>query len=382
MIELSDDVRRRFDRRRKQAEREFNREVESVRLRKEEDVEAYLSNTLKSYEIATEVTRRASLKFFGSLLFFWLGELSAQQEPVDELRQAVNRFVVVIRKQVLESMWPNPPGPTHQRKWEEQEFDRALIKWLAARRQWRDYEVKILRELTPPAPADDLPGEADPLKYFLNWPLEGLSAKARRSISSDLLGIHAARLEGTRDCAECCRRAYDLIAEEFDRAGLLREVLLRESIPEMIADASGGGDWSLEPMGRAEPTGIFNVRFGSQFYPPWRVETILESLEGRRSYWNGRLMLKASLSSEPGSGPGRRPQSDAHKRVASKVASFENDWKSPEKLARLAKWMDSEGIPLDKRLRSRGVDSWVEKLEADPVNFIKAIDYRQRRAKK
>jgi len=93
-------------------------------------------------------------------------------------------------------------------------------------------------------------------------------------------------------------------------------------------------------------------------------------------------MLKPSLSSEPGSGPGRRPQSDAHKRVASKVASFENDWKSPEKLARLAKWMDSEGIPLDKRLRSRGVDSWVEKLEADPVNFIKAIDYRQRRAKK
>ena len=49
MIELSDDVRRRFDRRRKQAEREFNREVESVRLRKEEDVEAYLSNPLKSW---------------------------------------------------------------------------------------------------------------------------------------------------------------------------------------------------------------------------------------------------------------------------------------------------------------------------------------------
>ena len=191
--------------------------------------------------------------------------------------------------------------------------------------------------------------------YLSNWPLESLSAKAQRAIKSGLLGIHAARLEGTSDHAECCRRAYDLIAGEFDQAGILGEEILREKLPEMIADASSGAGWPSEPLGSVEPTGIFNVHFGSQFYPPWRVETLLESLEGRRCYWRGRLMLTPGSYSEGGSRRGRWPQSDAHKQVALKVASMGNAWKKPENLDRLAKWMDSQRVPLDKRQRSKGV---------------------------
>ena len=383
MIELSDDGRRRFDRRSKRAEREFNRAVESARKTGAEALGTDFSNSSEYFEIVDESTRRASLKYFGSLLFFCLGELTAQSLPVEDLQQTVNKFVVLIRKQVIESMWPNPSIPTpNQRERKEQEFDRALIKWLEARRDWREYEAKILRELTAPEVSDDLTREATPLMYFLNWPLEDLPAGARRAIRSGLLAIHATRLEGTIDYTECCRQAYDLVAGEFNRAGLLRDALLRQSIAEMIADASGGGGWSSEPMGRGEPTGIVNVRFGSQFYPPWWVETILKSLEGRKSHWNGHLMLNPSSSPEKGMGRGRRPQSDAHKWVASKVASLGNDWKNTENLARLAKWMDSEGIPLDKRLRSKGGDSWVDKHEDDLVNFVKAIEYRLQRAKK
>jgi hypothetical protein len=197
-----------------------------------------------------------------------------------------------------------------------------------------------------------------------------------------LLEIHGARLDGTNDYVECCRRTYDLIAGKFDGAGLLSEEALQRSIPETVADASAGGGWSAKPIGRTEPTAIFNVRFGSQFYPPWRVEAFLESLKGRISHWSGRLELNPSSSIESGSGRGRRPQSEEHKRVASKVASLGNDWKNLENPARLAKWMDSEGIHIDKRSRDGGYDTWAEKCQFDPVNFVKAIEYRLSRARK
>jgi hypothetical protein len=78
-------------------------------------------------------------------------------------------------------------------------IDRALIKWLEANRDWLEYEAKILRELTAPAVRNDLAGEPDPLKYFLNWPLDGLLADARGALRSGLLVVHGARLGGTMD---------------------------------------------------------------------------------------------------------------------------------------------------------------------------------------
>jgi hypothetical protein len=117
---------------------------------------------------STKSTRRASLRYFGSLLLFWLDELTSQQGPVDELRQTVNKFVVLIRKDVVESKWPPSPTPDWQER-KEQEFDGALIKWLEARKKWREYEARILPELAAPAVLRGSTGETStPLMYFLN----------------------------------------------------------------------------------------------------------------------------------------------------------------------------------------------------------------------
>lgn len=94
-------------------------------------------------------------------------------------------------------------------------------------------------------------------------------------------------------------------------------------------------------------------------------------------------MLKPSPSSEGGSARGRRPRSDAHRRLATMVESLGSDWEhDPEKLMQLAEWMDSESIPLDKRSRKDFVESWVDKHDTDLVNFVKIVKYRVTQAKK
>jgi hypothetical protein len=342
------------------------------------------SNPWERAEIVGESTRRASLKYFGALLFFWLDELTSQKAPVDELVQTVNQFVIYFRKEVIEKKWPKPlfPSPNWQ-ELTEKEFDQALIEWLGTQRRWLEHEARIVPQLVVPALPKDSGEAPTPLKYFTMWQLQGLSANARRMLRSGLLQIHGSRLDGTSDCIECCRRAYDLIAGEFNGAGLLGEELLRQSIAEMIADASAGGGWHSESMGSTLPTGIFNVLLGSHFYPPWQVEPFLESLEGRRSHWSGQLMLKPSPSSESGSARGRRPRSDAHRRLATMVESLGSDWEhDPTKLMQLAEWMDSESIPIDKRSRNDIVESWVDKHDTDLLNFVKIVKYRVTQAKK
>lgn len=385
MMELSDAAWKRFERRSELAERKYEREVDSAR---ETDIGVVGIDPYDPWErrdIVDNATKQACLRFWGSLFFFFLDELSSQQLSVDELRQQVNQALVVLRKEVMQTKWPNPrvPGRGCQER-KEQEFDCALIEWLEARKQWQRYEARIRPELAVPAvPCDSGQESSTPLMYFLAWPLDGLSADTRRALRSDLLQIHGSHLDGTIGYVECCRLTYDLIAGKFDPAGLLSEEVLQRSIPEMVADASDGGGWSAEPMGRTEPTAIFNVRLGSQFYPPWRVEALLESLEGRISHWSGRLLLNPSFSLDGGSRRGRRPQSEEHRRVASMVESLGGNWRSdPEKLLQLAERMDLEGVPLDKRSRMKGVESWLDKHEGDPVNFIKTIKYRLRRAKK
>jgi hypothetical protein len=107
-----------------------------------------------------------------------------------------------------------------------------------------------------------------------------------------LLEIHGGFLDRkVKDDVECWRLAYDLIAEEVDSDGLLSEDFLNERLPEMVADAGAGGGWSSERMGRPQPTGIFSVRCGSQFYPLWRRDQFLEALKGRITHWSGRLLV-------------------------------------------------------------------------------------------
>jgi hypothetical protein len=79
---------------------------------------------------------------------------------------------------------------------------------------------------------------------------------------------------------------------------------------------------------------------------------------------------------------GRPANASQHKSVAAKVEGIGADWKDPTNLKRLAEWMDAEKIPLDRRFLSDGIDSWAEKVDCEPEEFIKAIMYRLNAAKK
>jgi hypothetical protein len=384
ITDLSEDARKRFAQICERAEEEYARDVNSARRSGIGPTGMDLYHFWERLKIVEKGTKQACLRYFGSLFFFFFDELDSQQLPTDELRDEVNRALVVLRNEILQRKWPDPlPGHPRSEALKEQDFDYALIEWLEARKEWREYEAKILPELAAlAAPHDSAAEPSSPLMYFLNWPLEHLSVQARRTLRSGLLQIHGAHLERTNDLVECSLRTYDLIAGEFDRARLLSEDFLQSSILEMVADASAGGGWSAEPMGRTQPTAIYSVRFGSQFYPLWRLENFLELLQGRISHWSGRLVLNPSVADGAGSGRGRRPQSEEHKRVASKVASLGGDWKESTNLSRLAEWMDTEEIPFDKRSRKDGNRNWVEKCDLEPEKFIKDIQYRLNRAKK
>lgn len=382
MIELSDDAWRRFYKREARAQSNFNRQIQSAHSPSEDYFQFDLRAPWEQIEALDQARKRASLKYFGSLVFFWLREPTLRQLPVDELRRIVNTFLVVIRKGVLDNKWPNPSLPaSNQEERKQREFDQALIEWLEVQKPWREYEVRIISELPRQPVPDYSAGEAaTPLMYSANWALENLPPKARKVLKAGLLEIHGSHLDSKTGYVECCRNAYDLIASEFDRAKLLSQEALQRTIPEMIADASAGAGWAAESLGRTTPTAIFNVPFGSQFYPPWRLESFLESLEGRMTWWSSR-MLKIPTLDRRGR-PGRPPRSKRHKTIAYIVESVGSDWSTdPAKLLQVAEQMDDKGIPLDRRSLRDGVESWKDKHDDDRTNFVKVIQYALKKGK-
>jgi hypothetical protein len=78
---------------------------------------------------------------------------------------------------------------------------------------------------------------------------------------------------------------------------------------------------------------------------------------------------------------GRPSKLEKHMQVADMVAQLGVDWKDGVNLKRLAEWMDSSEIPVDSRFHKKRVYTWIDKLDIDQVNFIKAIEHRLKLAK-
>jgi hypothetical protein len=300
-----------------------------------------------------------------------------------ELKDRMNVTLAAFRQVTFDRRWPKIMAPDEYcARQQEREFDRDLIQWLEGREEWKRYEAQVLPGIAFSANAQTNRETPNPLLYVDRWPLEGLPTRARQRIRAELLEIHGNVLDENVRGEESWRRTYDVIAEAYAGAGLLSDDLLTHGIPGMVADAAAGGGWSNEPSGQVRPTGIFNTRLGSQFYPLWRYQVMVESLGGRIAHWGGRMFMCSSHSSANEPRRGRRPLTDTHNRVASIVADLGPGWKQGANLQRLAEWMDSELIAVEARSRKGGIDTWVEKLEVDRGNFIKAIQYCLSRAKK
>jgi hypothetical protein len=376
---------RRFNQKTEEAERQFNRKIKAATPPRDPfGIDPI--GTWRYRETIERTTKEAALTFLREILFLVLNEYYSQEPHPDELRNQVNAALVYLRQQTFQFKWPKPM-PTSPEWWEEQrerDFDRALISSLESREEWRNYEARILPQIAVPTTVcGSHPGAPNPLLYFPASTVEGLTRDATRRIGSGLLEIHGAFLDREfRESIECWHRAYDLVAGEFDNAGMLSEELLSGTITEIVADAAAGGAWFSEPLGQVRPTGIFNLRLGSQFYPLWRYQALVESLVGRIAHWRGRVLLHSSHLTPQEPRRGRRPLTEEHKSLASLVAALGPDWKCGANLQRLAEWMDSAPIRVEARSRKAGIETWVEKLVVSQANFIKAIEYRLRQAKK
>jgi hypothetical protein len=241
-----------------------------------------------------EVTKKAALEYLGHLLFFLLKEYYSLGLSDDELRARVNVTLAGLRKIALDSKWPNtaPLSPDYEEQ-REQEFDNVLIRWLEEQKNWRKYESRVVPQIAIAAILDGpAQSSSNPLWYFKCWQLGPLSGKARKRIEAGLLEIHGKYLDDNLQSRDCWRSAYDLIAREFESPPKLSKELLNERIPEIVADAAAGGGWCREPLGRAQPSGIFADRFGSQFYPRWRRFDFIEALKGRMTHWGARVITK------------------------------------------------------------------------------------------
>lgn len=324
--------------------------------------------------------QRAALEYFGAILFFLIDEYSSEPSSDDQLLRKVNVALVGLRQITLESKWPTSmPWETEA----ERQFDRALIPWLEGRAEWREYESRVLPQIRiSNEPAHPEPSHRTPLFYCETWPFEGLSNGARKRIQARLLETHGDFLDDAKgQRTPYWIRAYDLIAGEFAADGLLTEDAAERQIPAIAADAGAGGGWLEEGWAQARPSGVFSERLGSQFYAPWRRAEFLKALEGERNRWHGRMLLKPAGNVDGVPRRGRRPQTDAHNQVAKMVADLGPDWKGETNLKRLAEWMDSRPIALDKRVRDQRFEGWREYLELEPEKFVKAIEYRLTRAK-
>src|SRR5262245_60420566 len=86
---------------------------------------------------------------------------------------------------------------------------------------------------SPGGPAG-LPAGSDPLRWFDQWDLQGLSNDARGRIQAGLLEAQAdvvARCQEDGVRQVCLQKIFDLIANEYFNGGLLTESIMAELIP-------------------------------------------------------------------------------------------------------------------------------------------------------
>lgn len=333
---LPEDISKRFEKVIEDANREYARKIKTA---DRVGVNAFgyeLQPPWEREEQRVTVKTQAALEYFGVLLLFVVEAFSLLETSDKELLSRVNPALAVIRKVTLDHRWPDPKllRPDLEER-EELRFDCTLIQWLENQEKWQKYEARVVPHIEVPTVDHGFDHEnSDPLLYFPVWPLENLSAQGRNRIKVGLTEIHGAFLDDkVENEVECWRRAYDLIADEFNRARLLSEDLVNNRIPEMIADIVAGGGWSDEPMGRARPTAVFSVRLGSQFYPLWRRVSFLESLRGRIAHWSSRPLMKGRATTPL---PPPRPSRilKAHRRAILKDFMKKNSLDSMDALAR------------------------------------------------
>jgi hypothetical protein len=224
----------------------------------------------------------------------------------------------------------------------------------------------------------------DPLYYFDRWDLSPLPSDALKRIQARLLKVHADFLDnkaGDIPEIECWRRAYDIFAREFARARKSEEGVLTGRIPAMVADAGTSGRWKWGRNGLDQAFGQYNERLGSGWYSSGYIRRFLRILEGRIAEWRGKLILQSiDTTAQRPKRRGRPSDIDNSNKVARLVEELGSDWLT--KPMELAGRMDTLELPIDPRWRKEGVDTWVDKMEMDPPNFIRLIRDRLKGTKK
>jgi len=293
---LSDSFEDRFDREIDRAERAYNDRMSG--RRNISDPLSYFANAYPDLEKEAKEQKAAALAYFGKLLFFFVREYSS--EPTKKLLLRVNSAAYEFRNEILETKWPKPfPHPD----WKEtinKQFDEEIGQWLEKRREWREYEARVLPQISVPTDYAGDPLESGPLHYFRHWRLAGISSRGLTRLKAELLKVHGAFVEkAIPEFTECWRRAYDAFATEFQTARLLSSEVIEFDIPQMVADASASAGWFDEGWSRVRPTALFSERMGGRFYLPWRADDFFDALTGRVSHWRGQLLL---VSCEPDQG--------------------------------------------------------------------------------
>ena len=356
------------------AAKEYNQRVAAAE-RSGGDLYGFVPSTLEHQRMVCRKKRAAALDFVGAVLFAFLADPAKSMLMPEERHAELTGVLSSFRKVILDrDGWPRDlvdPSPSAS------DFDTAMVAWLEDRPEWQEYEVRVAPLLGGViADPEGDPLIPSPVMYFASWPVSHLNGATQQGIRSGLLKIHGRWLDARRPDPEDYRRqAFHLIADQFERAEALTEEVVRVQVPGMVADADGGAGWSPEPRARRIPSALFSERLGSLFYLSWRRSEFLECLSGRITHWMAHV-------SPPQSGRrGRKPQTEAHKRVAAMVRDIGDGWRNDVALKRLAEWMDSEGIPLDASGAEDGVVTWLDRLDLSPPNFVKAIEYRLRAKK-
>jgi hypothetical protein len=238
--------------------------------------------------------KEATLEYFGAILFFFVREYLMDAD----LLKKVNAAVVSVRGAALRK-WPKPfPYPGFEED-AARELDAAMVSWLGARREWREYESRVLPQIAADLRPALEPPKPDPLHYFQTWNLAGIPGRGLSRIQAGLLGIHGTHVDARfPDPPGCWREAYDLIAQEFNSASLLSDDLVQTGIPEIVADACASGGWYGTGWSQARPSAIYSLRLGAQYYPLWRHSEFLQELEGRMTHWRGQMLLASSDESK------------------------------------------------------------------------------------
>lgn len=297
--DLPEDIEERLKQARQRAKDEFARKVEIAARAGRQSIgfgmDIDIRSSLERESALAPHQKQAALEYVGEIMFFLIKECSSAALSSEEQLRHVDVWLSLSRGDLLLGKWPVSLGEKLMgRPVDEQEVDRALISWLEHQDEWQKYEALILPTIGNSEVAHPFHHERPtPLLYVEHWGLEPLPVKVRQRINAGLLEIHGQVLDRKlKGEAESWRAAYDLVAECFSSARILSEQVLNAHIPGLVADASSAGGWAMKPFSRTEPTAIYSVRWGSLFYPLWRVASMQEALKGRISYWTGQQLLQ------------------------------------------------------------------------------------------